>query len=53
VVNSRGKVLIRAAAAEDDLSAVEIDPAEALNKELNPYNSLLADRRPEFYMPGE
>lgn len=49
VVDSRGKVLIRAAAAEDDLSAVEVDPADALDKQLNPYNNLLQDRRPEFY----
>jgi len=53
VVDSRGKILIKAEAAEDELAAVEVDPADALEKDLNPYNSLLADRRPEFYFPGE
>jgi hypothetical protein len=53
VVDSRGKVLIQAEPAADELSAVDIDPAQALDKQLNPYNSLMEDRRPEFYFPGE
>jgi len=49
VVDPGGKILIRAEAASDEISAVEVDPARAQRKELNPYNSLLRDRRPEHY----
>jgi hypothetical protein len=31
---------------------VEIDPAEAADKVLNPYNDLLKDRRVELYNPA-
>jgi predicted amidohydrolase len=49
VVNPRGRILIRAEAASDDISAVEIDPNESLDKDITEYNHLLNDRRPEFY----
>ena len=49
VVSPRGKILHRAPADQDALAIVEIDPHEARNKVLNPYNDLLADRRPELY----
>lgn len=49
VVNPRGRILIKADAAADDLSAVEINPDESLNKNVTHYNHLLDDRRPEFY----
>lgn len=49
VVNPRGRILIQADAAADDISTVEIDPKESLNKRVTDYNHLLNDRRPEFY----
>jgi len=50
VVDPTGKILIRAESAADDLSAVEVDPAAALNKYVTPLNDLLADRKPRFYI---
>jgi len=49
VVNPRGRILIRAETAGDEISAVEVDPKEALDKNITEYNHLLNDRRPEFY----
>ena len=49
VVSPRGHILHRAGRDQEDLSVVEIDPTDARNKRLNPYNDLLADRRPELY----
>ena len=49
VVNPRGQILSQAEAAADDISVVEIDPQESLNKQVTEYNHLLNDRRPEFY----
>ncbi len=49
VVNPRGRILIKADAASDDLSAVEINPDESLDKYVTQYNHLLEDRRPNFY----
>lgn len=49
VVNPRGRILIRAEAASDEISAVEVDPQESLDKYVTEYNHLLNDRRPEFY----
>ncbi len=49
VVSPRGKILQRAVRDHDELAVVEIDPAEARNKQLNPYNDLLGGRRPEQY----
>src|SRR6056297_2585366 len=49
VVHPRGQILTQADAAADDISTVEIDPTESLNKRVTEYNHLLDDRRPEFY----
>ncbi|GKS59074.1 apolipoprotein N-acyltransferase [Nitrospira sp.] len=49
VVGPRGDILRRAARDQEEVRVVEIDPPEARNKRLNPYNDLLADRRPELY----
>lgn len=49
VVSPRGRILHRAPREGDDLTIVEIDPAEARNKALNTYNDLLRDRRPALY----
>lgn len=52
VVTPRGKILHRALRDRDEVAVVDIDPAEAVNKALNPYNDLLKDRRVELYNPA-
>jgi predicted amidohydrolase len=49
VVSPAGAILKRAKAEEVELAVIEINPLQARNKQLNPYNDLLAGRRPEFY----
>lgn len=49
VVTPDGTILRRATADREELAIVEITPAEARNKKINPYNDLLADRRPRLY----
>lgn len=49
VVSPNGQILRRASREQEEVAVVEIDPAVARNKELTPYNDLLAGRRPEFY----
>lgn len=49
IVNPRGAILSRAPSDQDNLSIVDIDPLEAREKSLNPYNDLLRDRRTDFY----
>ena len=49
VVSPRSRILHRAPRDIEDLTLVEIDPAEARLKALNDYNDLLRDRRPAFY----
>ena len=51
IVTPKGVILHRAPRDKDDLALVEINPAEARNKQLNPYNDLLRDRRPTLYQP--
>lgn len=46
-----GKVLAKATADGVGVTVVEIDPGEARNKAVNPYNDLMADRRPDLYGP--
>jgi len=49
VVSPRGAILQRAPRDQEALCVVDIDPAEARNKSLTPYNDLLRDRRETFY----
>ena len=49
VVGPNGCILHRAPREADDLTIVEIDPAQARTKALNSYNDLLRDRRPSLY----
>jgi len=49
VVAPRGTILHRAPRDQEELSIVEIDPADARNKALTPYNDLLRDRRESLY----
>lgn len=49
VVDPHGRILHRASREWEELVVVEIDPGEARNKALNPYNDLLRDRRTQCY----
>lgn len=49
IVSPKGRVLHRAPLDQEELRIVDIDPAEARQKTLNPYNDLLRDRRPHLY----
>lgn len=49
VVTPKGVILQRAPRDQDELAIVDIDPADARNKNLNRYNDLLRDRRPSLY----
>ena len=49
VVAPDGKIIQRAKDDQEELAIVEIDPLQARDKKLNPYNDLLSGRRPEFY----
>jgi len=51
IVSPRGEILASLSPTEKRAQAVEIDPADALDKALNPLNDRLSDRRPEFYKP--
>ena len=50
VIAPNGVVLARAPADETTLAVVEIDPGEARNKSINPYNDVLKNRRPRYYV---
>ncbi len=49
VVSPKGIIQHRASRDREELTIVDIDPAEARNKRLNRYNDLLADRRASLY----
>lgn len=49
ITGPRGEILAAAGPTGDGLTVVEIDPARARDKWLNPRNHLLGDRRPEYY----
>jgi len=49
IVTPKGVILHRAPRDREELTILDIDPSEARNKQLNRYNDLLHDRRPELY----
>ena len=49
IVSPRGEILVSLSPTEERAAVVEIDPARASDKSLNPLNDRLADRRPELY----
>ena len=51
IVSPSGMVLCRAGADTEEFRLAEIDPLEARNKDLNPFNNLFDDRREEYYRP--
>jgi predicted amidohydrolase len=51
IITPHGKILHRAPADREDLTVLDINPIEARNKFLNPYNDLLRDRQKHLYEP--
>ena len=49
IVSPAGEILAASSAEEEDVRVIEIDPALARDKSLNPMNDRLADRRPDLY----
>lgn len=52
VVAPDGQILFRAPESESSLYGCDIDIARARNKRINPYNDLLKDRQPQWYVEG-
>src|SRR4030042_2133905 len=49
IVSPKAHILIKASEDEEMLMSAEIEPETAKNKELNPFNDIFKDRRPEIY----
>jgi predicted amidohydrolase len=49
IVSPSGKILFRAGRDTEETGWAEIDPAEARDKALNPFNDLFSDRREDLY----
>lgn len=49
MISPRGEVLAEAPVGGDSVVAVDIDPAKALDKNINKYNDLFMQRRVDFY----
>ncbi|HMS32845.1 MAG TPA: nitrilase-related carbon-nitrogen hydrolase [Ignavibacteria bacterium] len=49
IVNTRGKYLCRGGKDTEEICIAEIDPSEALSKNISDSNDLFVDRREEFY----
>lgn len=44
-----GTILVRASEEKEEFQVIEIEPEKARDKQLNKYNNLFKDRRPEMY----
>ena len=51
IVTPSGNILYRASGDKEEFGFAEIDPQEAGNKNLNPFNNLFDDRREKYYRP--
>ncbi|MFO8034825.1 MAG: nitrilase-related carbon-nitrogen hydrolase [Candidatus Bipolaricaulota bacterium] len=49
IVSPVGTLLASSPEEDEDVKALDVDPTLAQDKRLNPWNDLLADRRPGFY----
>jgi len=49
ITDTLGDILSRAGEDEECVGVFEVDPAKALDKQLNAHNNLFGDRRPSFY----
>lgn len=50
IVAPNGKILCRSSLKDGEVGLCEMDMAEARDKRINPYNDLLKDRRPQWYV---
>lgn len=51
IVSPKGEILTRASEDGDALTVIDINPEDARDKALNPFNEILKDRRPDLYGP--
>ena len=49
ILNPKGDYLAEADKEKEELKIIEINPFDALDKMINPYNNVITDRREEFY----
>ena len=49
IITPKGKILHRSPREKAELIVLDIDPVEARDKALNPYNDLIRDRQTQFY----
>ena len=49
ILNTKGEVLASMNKTEDDVLVVNINPSEALNKQVTEHNNAFTDRRPDMY----
>jgi len=49
ILNPKGDYIAEADKEKEELKIIEINPADALDKMINPYNNVITDRREEFY----
>jgi predicted amidohydrolase len=49
ILNPKGDYLFKGSQDKEELAVIEIDPAFALNKNINSRNNIFKDRRSEFY----
>jgi predicted amidohydrolase len=49
IVNPKGKILHRGSGDKEEVIIINIDPAEASDKNINPMNNLFSDRREDIY----
>ncbi len=49
IINPEGKIITRAGEKDEEIKVVDIDPLLARNKQVNSYNHIFSDRRPDLY----
>ncbi len=49
IVAPNGELLARSPEESEEVRVIELDPEESHNKHINPWNDVLADRRPALY----
>jgi predicted amidohydrolase len=49
IVSPDGKILFRASGKDEELTILDVDPLIARNKQVNAYNNIFSDRRPDLY----
>ena len=50
IVAPNGQIIHRASPNEPELFSYDIDVTQARDKRINPYNDLLRDRQPQWYV---